>query len=55
MSSTNNKKQFAEPKIKVRMVEAINIIATSDNNPDVIYPNCKDARGSNFFDDDFDE
>lgn len=54
MNSTNNKKQFAEPKIKVRMVEAINIIATS-NDPDAIYTNLRDARGSNFFDDDFDE
>ena len=54
MNSTYNKKQFAEPKIKVRMVEAINIIATS--YPDVVYPKFNGgARGSNFFDDDFDE
>ena len=54
MNSTNNKKQFAEPKIKVRMVEAINIIATSVPNEIDVKLN-GGARGSNFFDDDFDE
>ena len=48
--TTNNKKQYAEPKIKVRIVKAVNIIATSD--PEVVYPNMHDARGSYFLDED---
>lgn len=39
----NEKKQYVQPKIKVCMIEASDIIATSNpEDPDAIYPNLRD-------------
>ena len=46
LETTNDKKQYVQPKIRVCMIDACDIIATSgsqdpddDGNPYVIYPN----------------
>ena len=43
LEPTNTKKQYVQPKIKVCMIEASDIIATSNpKDPDEIYPNLRD-------------
>lgn len=41
LEPTNTKKQYVQPKIKVCMIEASDIIATS-GDPDEIYPKLND-------------
>lgn len=39
----NEKKQYVQPKMKVCMIDACDIIATSNpKDPDEIYPNLRD-------------
>ncbi len=40
LETTNDKKQYVQPKIRVCMIESTSIIATSD--PDEIYPILRD-------------
>ncbi len=40
LKTTNEKKQYVQPKIRVCMIDACDIIATSD--PDEIYPKLND-------------
>ena len=46
LEPTNTKKQYVQPKIKVCMIEASDIIATSTSgdkeDPEEIYPNLRD-------------
>lgn len=40
VETTDRKKQYVEPQVRVCMIESTSIIATSD--PDEIYPNLRD-------------
>ena len=41
VETTDRKKQYAEPQVRVCMIESTSIIATS-NEPDEIYPILRD-------------